>query len=269
MLFALSTDGPVTRLQLARTFFGRPLVGVSAYRIGDLLIDTGPPATARRVVEWVRGAGIGRVVLTHHHEDHVGAAGALAELELPIAAPALGLERIARAPRVPLYRHLVWGRPAPVQAVALGELVKVLDLSLRVIPTPGHAFDHVCLYDDERGWLFGGDLYVHERVKYLRRIEDIGLHLDSLRRIAALEPRRLYCAHAGVVPDATAALQRKIAWWTDLAGQARALHERGSSVAEITRRLLGAEGLYTHLSRGDFSKANLVRALLRIAPAGS
>lgn len=266
MLFSSSQHGPVTRLHLARTLLGRPLVGVSAYRVGDLLIDTGPPATARRVVEWARTAGIERVVLTHHHEDHAGGAGPLAaELGLPVAAPALSLERLARGPRVPMYRHLVWGRPAPVRAAALGERVAVLDLSFRVIPTPGHAFDHVCLYDDERGWLIGGDLYVHERVKYLRRIEDLGLHLDSLRKIVTLEPKLLFCGHAGVVPDAAAALRRKIAYCEDLAGRARALADRGWSVARITRDLLGSEGVFTYVSRGDFSKANLVRALLLVA----
>jgi glyoxylase-like metal-dependent hydrolase (beta-lactamase superfamily II) len=263
MLFVPTTHGPVTRLHLATTFFGRPLVGVSAYRIGDLLIDTGLPWTARRVVGWAREVGIERVVLTHHHEDHAGAAGALAaELGLPVAAPALGIERLARGPRVPIYRYMVWGRPAAVRASALGERVEVLDFSFRVIPTPGHAFDHVCLYDDDRGWLIGGDLFVHERVKYLRRIEDVGLHLESLRRIAALEPKLLFCGHAGVVPDAAAALRRKIAYWEDLAGRASNLAGRGWSVRRITRELVGAEGLFAFISCGDFSKANLVRALL-------
>lgn len=269
MLFAPTQHGPVTRLQLARTFFGRPLVGVSAYKIGPLLIDTGLPWTARRVVAWAREVGVERVVLTHHHEDHAGAAAALAaELGLPVAAPALSLERLARGPRVPLYRHLVWGRPAPVRAEPLGERVEVLDLNFRVIPTPGHAFDHICLYDDDRGWLIGGDLYVHERAKYLRRVEDVGLHLDSLRRIAALEPKLLFCAHAGVIPNAAGALRRKIAFWEDLAGRARGLAERGWSVSRITRELLGAEGVFTYASLGDFSKVNLVRALLSESTSG-
>lgn len=264
MLFHLSTHGPVTRVQLAATILGRALVGVSAYRLGPLLIDTGLPWTRHRVTAWARENGVERVVLTHHHEDHVGAAAQLAALGLPVAAPALALERLARGPRVPLYRYLVWGRPAPFRAQALGERVEVLDYSLRVIPTPGHAFDHVCLYDDDRGWLFGGDLYVHERVKFLRRVEDLALHLDSLRRIAALEPKVLFCAHGGVVPDAAAAIRRKIAFWEDLAGRAHLLAADGWSPRRITRKLLGREGLFTWLSRGDFAKSNLVRALLLV-----
>ncbi|MDX1997648.1 MAG: MBL fold metallo-hydrolase [Thermoanaerobaculia bacterium] len=266
-MFHLSTHGPVTRVQLAATVLGRPLVGVSAYRLGPLLIDTGLPWTRRRLVAWAQDTGVERVVLTHHHEDHVGAAAQLSALGLPVAAPALALERLARGPRVPLYRHLVWGRPAPFRAEPLGERVDVFDYSFRVIPTPGHAFDHVCLYDDDRGWLFGGDLYVHERVKFLRRVEDLALHLDSLRRIAALEPKLLFCAHAGVIPDAAAALRRKIAFWENLAGRAQDLAANGWSLRPITRELLGREGLFTWLSRGDFAKVNLVRALLLVPGA--
>jgi glyoxylase-like metal-dependent hydrolase (beta-lactamase superfamily II) len=82
-------QGPLTRILMAPTFLGRPVRQVSAYVFEDLLIDTGPPPMASRLVEWVRGSGVRRVVLTHHHEDHIGGAAALQEeLGLPVLAPA-------------------------------------------------------------------------------------------------------------------------------------------------------------------------------------
>jgi len=41
-----ATCGPITRLHLGRTVFGRRLYTVNAYLVDGLLIDTGCPATA-------------------------------------------------------------------------------------------------------------------------------------------------------------------------------------------------------------------------------
>jgi ribonuclease/clavin/mitogillin len=263
-MFIVEEHGPITRLRLARSVFGRPLHEVSAWRIGDLLIDSGPPDTADRLAAWCRAAGIRQVVLTHHHEDHAGGAAVLAErLGLPVAAPGPALPILLEGARIPLYRLLVWGRPGRVRAAPLGEEIAGGGCRFRVIPTPGHAFDHVCLFEEERRWLVSGDLYVHERVKLLRRIEDLDVHLESLRRVLALAPELMLCSHAGVVPDASAALARKICWWEELWEKVRALQEKGLGEREIARTLLGREGWLTRLSFGDFSKRNLVRAMLR------
>lgn len=266
-------QGAVTRIRMGRTVLGRTLHEVSAYRIGDLLVDSGPPPTAARLVEWCRTAReydpVRRVVLTHHHEDHSGGAAALQrELELPVQAPASAVPILAEGLRMPLYRRLVWGRPRRFRDQALAEDAEVTartsggELRFQVVPTPGHALTHVCLWEPARRWLVSGDLYVHPRVRYLRRIEDVWAHLDSLRRVLGLDPDVLICGHAGLVEDARRALETKIAWWEELAGEVRRLRDRGWPVRRITRRLLGREGPLHYLSFGDFSKANLVRSLL-------
>src|SRR5688572_29521991 len=208
---------------MARTFLGRPLYQVSAYAYAGLLIDTGPPPTARQLVEWCRShPEIKRVVLTHHHEDHVGGAAALQkELGLPVFAPATAVAILAEGLRMPPYRKAVWGTPRRFRAEPLGDWIDGDGgdtCRLRVIPTPGHAFTHVCLFDEERRWLFSGDLYVHEKVRYLRRIEDAREHIASLRRVLALKPEILICDHAGILEHAPERLARKIRFWEDLAG---------------------------------------------------
>lgn len=262
-MFRPIPQGPLTRLRMASTLLGRPVYQVSAYAFADLLIDSGPPQRAAELVAWCRGGPVRRVVLTHHHEDHVGGAAALQEeLRLPILAPAGAVPILAEGLRIPLYRRAVWRSPRRFRAEPLGSVVEGEGYRLRVIPTPGHAFSHVCLFDEERRWLFSGDLYVHERVRYLRRIESAREHIDSLRRVLALEPELLICDHAGILENAQERLARKIAWWEELGGKARQLRDQGLPVAKIARRLLGREGFLAWLSLGDFSHRNLIRSLL-------
>lgn len=255
---------------MTRSVLGRVMHDVSAYFVDGLLVDTGPPSTADALGRWCRGREVERIVLTHHHEDHSGGAARLSrELDLPVWAPAGAVPILAEGLRMPLYRYLVWGRrPERFVASPLPGVFRVRGRTYRVIPTSGHAFTHVCFFDPDRRWLFSGDLFVHERVRHLRRIEDLDAHLESLRRILALEPERMYGGHAGVVDDPLGALRRKIDYWEGLREKARELRAQGLSLRRITRRLLGRESLLTWLSFGDFSKKNLARALLQGGDAG-
>jgi glyoxylase-like metal-dependent hydrolase (beta-lactamase superfamily II) len=257
------TYGPITRIHLARTFFGRPLYAVEAYLVDGLLIDSGCPATASELVAWCRGQDVSQVVNTHHHEDHAGGDGALQkELGLPIAAPSGALPILADFYRLQLYRRVIWGQPGKVAAEPLGDVVETDRYRFEVISTPGHCPDHVCLFEQEQGWLFSGDLFIHERVRYMRADEDAQGSLESLQRVLALRPRLLICSHAGLIEDGCGAIERKIAYWKSLAAQAQRLRSEGLSRREVSDRLLGPEGMMTQVTRGHFAKVNLIRSLL-------
>lgn len=258
-----SRHGELRQFWMARTALGRPLHSVNAFLLDGLLVDTGCPATARELQRHLAPYPVERIVLTHHHEDHIGGAALLQrELKVPVLAPAALLPLLGGPLRIPIYRRVVWGRPQRFVAAPLPPLLHHRERSYTVVSTPGQAFEHVALFDRERRWLFSGDLYLHERVTHLRRAEDFWTHLDSLRTVLELEPEVLICSHAGVIPDAVGALRRKIAFWEELSERVRELQTEGRPPREIRDRLLGRESFLSLASLGDFSKLNMVRALL-------
>jgi glyoxylase-like metal-dependent hydrolase (beta-lactamase superfamily II) len=258
------TNDQVRAITMARTAFGRPLFTVQAYVVDGWLIDCGPPATAGEMVRFARERNLRGVVNTHQHEDHAGGDVALhRSLGWVPRAPVLTVPFLANPPHLELYRRVVWGQPAPVRAEPLSERFEADRHSFHIIPTPGHCPDHAGLLEPNEGWLFSGDLYVGERVKYLRFDEDACLTLDSLRRVLGFDFAVMFCSHAGMLKDGQAALRRKIDFWENVQGRARELHQAGHSLESIRDQVLGPEGRMTPITRGHFSKLNLIQSLLR------
>ena len=177
-----------------------------------------------------------RLVVTHIHPDHYGAAGIFAgegmadlyihRLEVPLVHPRyVELEHLVK--EVHTYLR-VNGVPADDAEVlsnsqrALSQLVKTAEPAvqldgaeslqmgrrhLRVEWTPGHSPGHICLYDENEKVLFAGDHMLPELSP------NIGLHpqstpdplheyLDGLRRLAAYEPELILPSHGRPFKDA-------------------------------------------------------------------
>lgn len=161
---------------------------------GWTLVDTG---VAREEVKelWrgllhdgLNGRPITRIIVTHHHPDHLGLAGWLhAEVGAPVwmtrtewltgtllhadadarqAGRQVDLfrrnglaEPLARrlAARGNRYRDLVSPPPPAYRRLADGEHVEIGPHAWRVVVTTGHAPEHACLYCEELGVLIAGD----------------------------------------------------------------------------------------------------------------
>jgi glyoxylase-like metal-dependent hydrolase (beta-lactamase superfamily II) len=200
----------------------------------------------------------------------MGAAAALVEARgLDVHAHPAGVALMEEGYVQEAYRRLAWGRPPRVRARPLGTELATGALRLEVVPTPGHSPDHVCLFERERGWLFTGDLFLAERLRYLREDEDLDALIDSLGRVCALPATRVFCAHRGPVRDGRAALERKRDRLSALRARVRELLAEGLSEREVTRRAVGREGFLTWYSGGRFAARHFVRAAAKVRPSSA
>jgi glyoxylase-like metal-dependent hydrolase (beta-lactamase superfamily II) len=170
---------------------------------------------------------------------------------------------MANPPRLPLYRRFFWGEVGPCVAVDIGDVVEAGPYRLTVIPTPGHAPDHLAFWEEREGWLFAGDLLLSPRLRRVQEHEDPLQILESLRRLAALPVRQIFCCHAKWVPDSVEPLLKKIEYWERLRKEGAVLKTRGLPLRAVARRLLGRPDLIEWVSGGEFSRVHLMRGLLR------
>lgn len=103
-----------------------------------LIVDPGEAAPVLRAIEeqqWQPEA----ILLTHHHNDHVGGVQALREA----------------FPDVVVYGPAETQQKGTTQVVAEGDTVTVLGHDFSVFATPGHTLGHICFFSFP--YLFCGD----------------------------------------------------------------------------------------------------------------
>jgi glyoxylase-like metal-dependent hydrolase (beta-lactamase superfamily II) len=192
------------------------------------------------------------LIVTHVHLDHAGGAGQLMA-HLPnarlVVHPRGARHMIAPdqlwAGASAVYGEAVmeatYGRLRPVPAGRVveatdGHVVKLAGRSLLCLDTPGHARHHICIYDEQAGICFTGDVF---GLSYREFDTDQGafvlpttspvqfdpnaLHA-SINRLVALKPSALYLTHYGRVTEVeklAANLHEQIDAMTTIAQAAR------------------------------------------------
>jgi hypothetical protein len=109
--------------------------------------------------------------------------------------------------------------------------------------------------------LFTGDLWLGVKSRLMHASEDPYGLIESLRRVLALRPVRLFDAHRGPIANAVTALEARIDWLTETLGEIDRRIARGWTDRAIVREVLGGEEAVALFSAGEYSRRNLVRAV--------
>jgi glyoxylase-like metal-dependent hydrolase (beta-lactamase superfamily II) len=253
---------------------GARLLGfdVSAYLFDRWLIDTGFAYAREPFLAVLAGRRIDGVCCTHSHEDHTGNAAAVAaNHHCPVFlrhADALWEEGVrSLAP----YRRIWWGPIEPFERVEMPEVVESGGRRLAVVPAAGHSRTQVAFFDAGTGDVFTGDLYVSGGATAILIWGDPWQEAASLRRIAALNPRRALTGHGEIIRDPAAKFRLKADRIEEAAGAAVELAATGLPSREVVRRVFPRGRLkdrfFEWLTSHEFSRLNFVRAAVRHAPA--
>lgn len=259
MTLVVERLGDVTRWHMS-SGPGRAVgVTVSAYVYRGVLIDSGFHAAraaleAALATERLRGA-----VITHWHEDHAGNAALLASRGVPILLRPDTEEVLRARPLIQLYRRLIWGRPPALEA----DIARFDPDDLECIHSPGHSEDHQVVWFPDTRTLFSGDLWLGVRSRVLHVDEDPYQIVESLRRIAALEPERMFDAHRGLVAKPAESLMARADWLSRKLDKVEGQIAAGRGDRAIVTKLFGGEEMASVVSFGEYSRRNLVRAVRR------
>jgi glyoxylase-like metal-dependent hydrolase (beta-lactamase superfamily II) len=249
-------------INLGFSYLGKPIMTVHCFIIDGILIDTGQSLMRKELFEILKTKNIDCVLLTHEHEDHSGNAAALKNtFNIPVYGGPLTVKRMKKPLNILPYQHLVWGRTDAFDLEILPRDIKGKTTYFEHVSTPGHSKDHTVFYERDRGFLFSGDLFLGERIKYFRSNENYNETIQSLERVLTLDFETLFCAHRPQSKNGRLMIERKLDFLVNFKGEVNTLYNRGYSVGSILEKINNSEVKFIKwFTFGDVSLKNMVMA---------
>ena len=244
-------------------------VGFIETAAGVVVIDTGPSRrygeALRQRIEQVTGKPLLRVLLTHHHPDHV--LGNQAFSDVPITALPGTTRLLAEqgdAMAENMYRLVGdWMRGTevvlPSEALEEGEL-EIGGRRLRLLALRGHTGADLAILDERSGVLFAGDLLFYQRALTTPNSPGLDVWLADLDCLEALPWKQIVPGHGPLATDAAPFVQmRDYLGWLD--GVLRQGAEQGAEMNELIRAPIPERFAGVSLSRYE-----LIRSVSHLYP---
>lgn len=206
---------------------GGAIVNVAFIDTGDgvLVIDTGPSKrygeALRVLIQQTTGKPVKRVLLTHHHPDHV--LGSQAFTDVPIGALAgTGklLKEQGNAMAENMYRLVGdWMRGTevvlPTETVEPG-IVQMGSHRFRLVGLRGHTGADLAILDETTGVLFAGDIVFYQRALTTPNSPGLDVWLGDLDTLQKLPWKLIVPGHGPIATDAAPFAQmRDYLGWLD------------------------------------------------------
>ena len=189
-----------------------------------VLIDTGlGVANIKEVVDNLTKLPVA-VITTHAHWDHIGGhkyfpnfavheeeATWISEqfpIPLQVVKKNLTLKPCGFPADFCLEDYQIF-KGDPSSVLRDGDRIDLGNRTLQVIHTPGHSPGHCCFYEQDRGWLYSGDLVYQGRLEAFYPTTDPLAFMRSVQKVKSLNLQRIFPAHHSL--DISASLAREIA----------------------------------------------------------
>ena len=267
--------------QLRIPIRNNPLGFTFSYLISDssTLIDLGVGTDEARasLTDQLKRVGfqvsdIENVVFTHLHNDHVGLsayvesssdatfyAGEKAEevlasrgtlatgSNLASQLRSMGMPRAWEIPATLLRpispRSIPSAVPARMTLLKDGQTLTLQDRSLKVIWTPGHAREHICLHDEADRVVYTGDhvlpeITPHISLRTLDAADPLADYVDSLKKMKGLDASLALPAHERIVENLDERIEELIQHHRDRCEEIKhTLLDKEKSAYEISSRV--------------------------------
>ncbi|QHJ71365.1 MBL fold metallo-hydrolase [Planococcus halotolerans] len=237
---------------------------VFLYLVDGMLIDCGPEILQEELLPFFRTYTFKQVILTHNHEDHTGnAAWIQNNMDKPIYIHPAGLAVCLVDGEYPAYRQFTWGgRKAFAPGVLKSEIVSNT-LEWKTLYTPGHADDHIALYNQDRKLMFTGDLYVSSRTKVSMKTESIPQIMASIELVLQHDFEAIYCSHAGYLENGRELLEKKLSYLAGISVKVQALMSEGKSAREIADFLFPGDYPIIQFSEREWDTVHMVASFMK------
>ncbi len=257
--------GDVRTVELGYSPMGHPFMTTRIYQVDHILFDTGLSHLKKVVLGYLTENPVSAVYLTHYHEDHSGNAASIKEhFKVPVFGHPVTVEKLKKPLPIFPYQRFIWGAARPVALQDLPEKIETENYCFFPIHTPGHSRDHTLYYEPGQGWLFSGDLYLGDRVKFFRADEDLLAQVNSLKQVLKLDFDRLFCAHNPRLSHGKDHLRQKHDFLENLYEEVNFLWGKGMEEKRIMEQLgIKEEKMTKLICSGNISAQHMIRSAIR------